>query len=99
AEQTAAGISPAPGTDWAHSLVGVPIIGSKRVLGIMGLQKHDREYAYSAEDVRLLQTIAASVGGALENARLFNETQHLLKLNAPRDHEVAVRQHIEQRSA
>ena len=37
AEQTAAGISPAPGTDWAHSLVGVPIIGSNRVLGIMGL--------------------------------------------------------------
>ena len=96
AEQTAAGISPAPGTDWAHSLVGVPIIGSNRVLGIMGLQNHDREYAYGAEDVRLLQTIAASVGGALENARLFNETQHLLKETAQRNAELAVINSIQQ---
>ncbi|HZW73228.1 MAG TPA: GAF domain-containing protein, partial [Caldimonas sp.] len=96
AEQTAAGISPAPGTDWAHSLVGVPIIGSNRVLGIIGLQNHDREYAYGAEDVRLLQTIAASVGVALENARLFDETQHLLKETAQRNAELAVINSIQQ---
>nr|HET7859707.1 GAF domain-containing protein [Caldimonas sp.] len=96
AEQTAAGISPAPGTDWAHSLVGVPIVGSNRVLGIIGLQNHDREYAYGADDVRLLQTIAASVGGALENARLFDETQHLLKETAQRNAELAVINSIQQ---
>ena len=96
AEQTAAGISPAPGTDWAHSLVGVPIIGSNRVLGIIGLQNHDREYAYGPEDVRLLQTIAASVGGALENARLFDETQRLLKETAQRNTELAVINAIQQ---
>ncbi|HEY2190609.1 MAG TPA: GAF domain-containing protein, partial [Caldimonas sp.] len=90
AEQTAAGIGPAPGTDWAHSIVGVPIVSSDRVLGLISLQNHDREYAYGKEDVRLLQTIAASMGVALENARLFDETQRLLKETEQRNAELAV---------
>ncbi|HEX4234166.1 MAG TPA: GAF domain-containing protein [Caldimonas sp.] len=90
AEQTAAGIGPAPGTDWAHSIVGVPIVGSDRVLGLISLQNHDREYAYGKDDVRLLQTIAASMGVALENARLFDETQRLLKETEQRNAELAV---------
>ncbi|HEY2188930.1 MAG TPA: GAF domain-containing protein, partial [Caldimonas sp.] len=90
AEQTAAGIRPAPGTDWAHSIVGVPIVGSDRVLGLISLQNHDREYAYGKDDVRLLETIAASMGVALENARLFDETQRLLKETEQRNAELAV---------
>jgi hypothetical protein len=96
AEQTAAGIGPAPGTDWAHSIAGVPIVGSNRVLGLMSLQNHEREYAYSADDVRLLQTIAASMGGALENARLLDATQHLLKETEQRNAELAVINSIQQ---
>ncbi|HEY3634887.1 MAG TPA: GAF domain-containing protein [Caldimonas sp.] len=96
AEQTRAGIAPAPGTDWAHSIAGVPIIGSDRVLGLIGLQNHEREYAYSEEDVRLLQTIAASMGGALENARLVEETQRLLKETEQRNAELAVINSIQQ---
>ncbi|MBV9892094.1 MAG: GAF domain-containing protein, partial [Rhizobacter sp.] len=96
AEQTAAGIGPAPGTDWAHSLVGVPIVGSNRVIGMMGLQNHDREYAYGPDNVRLLQTIAASMGVALENARLFGQTQQLLKETAQRNAELAVINSIQQ---
>ena len=61
AEQTARGMSPAPGTDWAHSIVGVPIIGSDRVLGLLSMQNHEREYAYGEAEVRLLQTIASSL--------------------------------------
>jgi signal transduction histidine kinase/CheY-like chemotaxis protein len=74
-EQTRAGISPSPGTDWAHSLVGVPIIGSDRALGIIGIQNHEREYAFGCHEIRLIETVAASMGLALENARLFDETQ------------------------
>jgi GAF domain-containing protein len=95
-EQTRAGISPAPGTDWAHSIVGVPIVGSNRVIGVIGLQNHDREYAYRKEDVRLLETIAASMGVALENARLFDETQRLLRETAQRNAELAVVTSIQQ---
>src|SRR5207253_461228 len=38
----------------------------------------------------LLQTIAASMGVALENARLFDETQRLLKETEQRNAELAV---------
>ncbi|MDM0065142.1 response regulator [Variovorax sp. J31P207] len=77
-EQTRAGFAPAPGTDWAHSIVAVPIIGSDRVLGILGMQNHEREHAFGSHDIRLLETVAASMGLALENARLFDEMQATL---------------------
>ncbi|MDM0103541.1 GAF domain-containing protein [Variovorax sp. J22R24] len=77
-EQTRAGLHPAPGTDWAHSIAAVPIIGSDRVLGAIGLQNHEREYAFGADEIQLLETVAASMGVALENARLFDETQETL---------------------
>lgn len=78
-EQTRIGLHPAPGTDWAHSIVAVPIIGSDRALGIIALQNHEREYAFGAHEVRLLENVAASMGLALENARLFNEAQEALQ--------------------
>ncbi|MEO8079757.1 MAG: GAF domain-containing protein, partial [Caldimonas sp.] len=79
AEMLAAGLTPRPGTDWCRSMVAVPIIGSNRVLGLVNLQNHEREHAYAEAEVRLLQTIAASMGLALENARLVEETQVALE--------------------
>ncbi|MEO7336870.1 MAG: GAF domain-containing protein, partial [Caldimonas sp.] len=79
AEQSAVGMQPVAGTDWCHSLTSVPIIGSDRVLGFLGLQNHEREFAYGPAEVRLLQTIAASMGVALENARLVQETKEALE--------------------
>ena len=67
-----------PGTERSHSLVSVPIVGSNRVLGFFALQNHQREYAFGEAEVRLLQTICASVGVALENARLVQETKEAL---------------------
>ena len=81
---------PAPGTDWAHSIVAVPIIGSNRALGAMVLQNHEREYAFGSHEVRLLETVAASMGLALENARLFDETQrHARELQEALAHQTA----------
>ncbi|RZL87018.1 MAG: GAF domain-containing protein, partial [Variovorax sp.] len=74
-EQTRNGISPAPGTDWAHSIAAVPIVGSDRALGVIVLQDHEREYAFGSNEVRVLEAVAATLGVALENARLFDETQ------------------------
>ena len=79
AEQEAAGLKPAPGTDLCLSSVTVPIIGSDRVLGQFTLQNHEREFAYGKTELRLLQTIAASMGVALENARLVQETKEALE--------------------
>ena len=74
-EQTRLGLKPYPGTDWAHSIVAVPIMGSERALGVIGLQNHEREYAFGAHEIRLLETVATGMGLALENAQLFDETQ------------------------
>ncbi|MEJ8853377.1 GAF domain-containing protein [Variovorax robiniae] len=89
-EQAHIGMRPSPGTDWAHSVVGVPIIGTERVIGAIGLQNHEREYAFGPNEIRLLQTVAASMSGALENARLFDETQRLLKETEARNAELAI---------
>ncbi|MEO5771155.1 MAG: GAF domain-containing protein, partial [Burkholderiaceae bacterium] len=76
AEQVAAGIGSAvPGTDWCLSIIGAPIRGTQRVLGMIVIENHEREQAYGEPDLRVLTTIGATMGTALENARLFDETQ------------------------
>jgi len=55
--------------------LGVPLLIGAEVLGVISLQDYEHEHAFSAEDVRLLTTIAANMGIALQNARLFNEAQ------------------------
>ncbi|MBI3660592.1 GAF domain-containing protein, partial [Candidatus Acetothermia bacterium] len=90
AEREAMGISVVPGTDASKSSVNVPIIGSDRVVGSIIVEDYEKEYAFSDSDVRLLQTVAASMGVALENARLFDETQRLLKETEQRAAELAI---------
>ncbi len=90
ADMLASGIKLMPGTDQAKSVVFVPIIGSDRVLGSILLENHEREYAYGESEVRLLQTVASSMGVALENARLFDETQRLFKESEQRAAELAI---------
>ena len=68
----------------------MPILGSDRVIGSILLENHERENAFGESEVRLLTTVAASMGVALENARLFDETQRLLKETEQRAAELAV---------
>jgi PAS domain S-box-containing protein len=72
------------------SWLGVPIIVSNEVIGSIALQNWDRENAYADSHVRLLQTLASSLGVAIENARLFDETQRLLKETEQRAAELAI---------
>jgi GAF domain-containing protein len=65
-----------PGTEVGKSIIAVPIMSGDSLLGAIGLENHERENAYGASELRLLTTIAASLGTALQNARLFDETQH-----------------------
>jgi signal transduction histidine kinase len=63
-----------PGRD-ALSWLGVPILSGRRALGVLCVQSYDRENAFSADDVRLLTTIASTVGAGIRNARLFEEAR------------------------
>ena len=85
-----------PGTDIAKCAVFVPIIGSDRLLGAVSVENHERENAFGDSEVRLLQTVASSMGVALENARLFDETQRLLKETEQRNAELAVINSVQQ---
>lgn len=56
-----------------RSILSVPIISQGKVIGVIEiLNKTDG--AFNSEDEQLLQSIAASVSIALENARLYGET-------------------------
>jgi K+-sensing histidine kinase KdpD/CheY-like chemotaxis protein len=73
------GMKKIPGTENPKSAVYVPLVIGERVTGYISLQNIDKENAFSDSDVRLLETLANSMGVALENARLFDETTRLLK--------------------
>lgn len=60
-----------PVGDLTRSWLGVPMISSDKVIGVIGVQDYDNANAYREEDVRLLSTIASWAGTALDNARLF----------------------------
>jgi serine phosphatase RsbU (regulator of sigma subunit) len=79
-----------PGTITPKSWLGVPMMVGDQVTGILSLQHIDRENAFDESDVRLLQTLAASMSVALENARLFGEAQHLLDETKQRANELQI---------
>lgn len=82
--------APVPGTRLPKSLLFVPLIVGNEVRGCVSLQNLDRENAFTDADVRLLTTLANSMSVALENARLFDETVHLLKQTEQRKAELAI---------
>jgi signal transduction histidine kinase len=59
----------------AKSYLGVPIIVKKEPIGVISVQSTREEGRFDEDDLRLLTTIAANVGAAIQNARLFEETQ------------------------
>jgi GAF domain-containing protein len=80
-EAQAMGLRLLEGTDMCKSLAAVPILLGGRATGLIKIENHERENAFAASDVRLLQTLASSLSVALENARLFDETnQHAAEL-------------------
>jgi signal transduction histidine kinase len=68
----------------------VPINVQGKLFGAISLQNVDRENAFNESDMHLLETLANSLSVALENARLFNETQRLFQAEQKRAAELAV---------
>ena len=59
----------------AASYLGVPIPVGDEIIGVLSVQSTEQENRFNENDLRLLSTIAASVGVALRNAQLFEEVQ------------------------
>ena len=72
----------------SQSWLGVPIRSGDRVIGVFSVED-PRLNLFTEADVQLLSTLAASLGVALEKARLFDETQRLLKETDQRAAELA----------
>jgi PAS domain S-box-containing protein len=60
-----------------RSEAALPIISRGRVIGAMTIQS-DQPAALTQEDITVLQTIADQLANAIENARLFEQTQSAL---------------------
>jgi len=76
--------------DMPESFMGVPIIHNQQVTGVITVQDLDQQNLYSEKEVRLLLTLASNMGVALENARLFNETNRLLDVTQQRNVELSI---------
>ena len=59
----------------AASYLGVPIPVGEEVIGVLSVQSTEVANRFTADDQRLLTTIAASVGMAFRKAKLFDELQ------------------------
>jgi GAF domain-containing protein/tetratricopeptide (TPR) repeat protein len=84
------GLEISSGTEPVKSLVFVPMIIGDSVMGSVSLQNIDRENAYPESAVRLLITLTSSMSVALENARLFDETNRLLDETQQRNAELTI---------
>src|SRR6476620_10035852 len=59
----------------AASYLGVPIPVGEDIIGVLSVQSTEHENSFNENDLRLLSTIAASVGVALNNATLFEDVK------------------------
>ena len=60
--------------DLPKSLAYVPIKTEGQVIGLIGISNMKKENVFDSNSVRLIESLAASLGIALSNVRLFEET-------------------------
>lgn len=73
----------------SQSWLGVPIIINDRPIGVVFLASYEPQ-AFNEGHTRFLQTLSSTIGTAIENARLFDETQRLLKETEQRAMELTI---------
>lgn len=78
------------GDAFPKSLIAIPILAGDQVLGSLSIQNFEREHAFQEDDLRLLSTLAGSMGISIQNAKLFDETQNLLAETRQRAEELSL---------
>jgi signal transduction histidine kinase len=58
-----------------HCLLIVPLLSRGEVIGTMGLTTNQSDRDFTPAEIRLAETVAGQIAGAIENARLFTEME------------------------
>jgi PAS domain S-box-containing protein len=66
----------------SRSYLGVPILVGERSIGVISVQSIEEEGRFGEADARVLATLAANVGVAIQNARLFAEVERQREYSA-----------------
>ena len=61
-----------------HSEMALPLVVRNRIIGVLDVQSQESE-AFTSEDISTLRVLADQVAVAIENARLFQESQRAIQ--------------------
>ena len=80
-----------PGADHVRNWMGVPLVASGKVIGLYSVDKVQPEF-FKPEHERIAETLAARAASAIQNAQLFEQSQHYV---AELEERIAERNHVE----
>jgi signal transduction histidine kinase len=63
-----------------HSLLGVPLLTREKVIGALEVINKKQGAAYTEQDLTLLQSLASQAAIAIENARLFQQSDLIAEI-------------------
>jgi GAF domain-containing protein/HAMP domain-containing protein len=63
---------------FAAAFMSLPIRVANEIIGVLGIENNDTQDAFSQSDLQLMETIAGTLGIAIENQRLLQQTQQAL---------------------
>ena len=78
------------------SFVQLPLLAGGKFVGGITIADYESEDAFNNISIGMLETIASNLGTAIQNVRLFDETQHLLKETEQRATELQIINNIGQ---
>jgi PAS domain S-box-containing protein len=80
-----------PGADHVRNWMGVPLVTSGKVIGLYSVDKIEPDF-FRPEHARLAETLAARAASAIQNAQLFEQSQHYV---AELEERIAERNRVE----
>src|SRR5690349_6442754 len=80
-----------PGADHVRNWMGVPLVVSGKVIGLYSVDKVKPSF-FKPEHARLAETLAARAASAIQNAQLFEQSQHYV---AELEERIAERHRVE----
>jgi len=69
------------------AIIIVPLLTRGEAIGTIGMPAKDPDHVFSANEIELAETIASQIATAIDNARLYAQTEHALDI-AERDLEI-----------